>query len=100
MTAGYRVILFNFKAGQSVPVSKIRDVLDRCKDWLKFHPEAWLVYTALPLSELRDRLTAAFKSEDPSILVLEIDIAKWSAYSTAVSREWVKRQRNSDLVGE
>lgn len=96
----YYVVIFNFKTRSSIPIAKIKGVLEGLKDWLRFSPEAWIVYTALSPAELRARLKGAVAEEDPSILVIKADLSEWAAYATTVPRDWLKRNRDDDGPGE
>jgi hypothetical protein len=95
MAACY-VVLFNFKSSSRIPVDTIEEVFDPFKDWLRFHPESWLVYTDLTPKEIRNRLQAALKTEDPSIVVLETQMSGWAAYANEKVRSWIRRDHDDE----
>lgn len=98
--AGYYVVLFNFPAGVSTPVERIAELFNLLKDWLRFTPEGWLVYTSLKPGEIREKLRKEFEKEDPSILIVPTDLSGWSIYSNSVSRDWLKKERDPSERGE
>jgi hypothetical protein len=98
--AGYLAVLFNFSASSGFPVEKIKSELDKCKDWLRVGRDSWLVYTDLSPTNLRDRLRKLLEEEDPTIVVLRVDLSGWSAYAKTMPREWLKKKRSSDKEGE
>ena len=96
--AGHHVVLLNFPG--EVPTEKLNKFFNNLKDWLRFSPESWLVYTALSASELRDRLHEEFKTEDPSILILPTTLDGWAAFAKVLPREWIKTTREASASGE
>jgi len=83
----------------SIEDNKVKEHFNKYKDWLRFGSEAWLVYTDMSATEVRDSIRKEFESEDPSILVIPTDLSGWSAYSKEMPRNWLKKERDGDLSG-
>ena len=92
-------ILLNY-GGNAPNSAKVELVLNSLKDWLKFSSQNWLIYTDLSASIVRDRLIESLQPDPPSILVIPIEISKWSAYSKPLAREWLRKERDSNITGE
>jgi hypothetical protein len=97
--ARHFVVLLNYGV-KPVASEKVQAVLDSTKDWLRFSPQGWLVYTNLTAGILRDRLKAALAVENPNIVVVTSDMEDWAVYAQQVTREWLQRERTEALTGE
>lgn len=99
MTAQYYIVLIGPEL-KSNNTRKVKEVMNDLKDWLYFPPNSWIVYTGLDASVLRERLKKALAEEDPSIMVLRMEIEGWSAYSKQMSRNWLKEKRDPSIPGD
>lgn len=90
-------VLLNFSGAP--PVDRIKELFAPLKDWLRFSPEGWLVFTGLNAADLRDRIRDKFAAENPDILVIEASDAEWALFAGKTAREWMRRD-HAAMSGE
>ncbi|WP_340644360.1 hypothetical protein [Phenylobacterium sp.] len=72
--------------------------IGRAKDWAKFMPSTWLIWTGLSPAAWFDRISPLLAKND-TLFVAEVTY-NWKGRVPPNVAEWVERGRTDDMDGE
>ncbi len=82
-------LTFNFE-GKDPPLPAIEESLNKARDWLKYAPNCWLLYTSNTEKIWADRMRLIV-GEKASIFVVEINIRSKFGYMPKFVWEWIEK---------
>lgn len=71
---------------------ELDDIFNKAKDWIRYAPNCWLVYTNSDPAKWYGRLKAHL-SDEP-FLIVEVDLNNRQGYLPKEAWDWIKKQRN------
>lgn len=94
-----KLVLITMKfANGSVPYEAIAAKVGRAKDWARFQPSSWLIWTDLEPQEWFDRLSPLI---EPSDTLFVVEIARhWKGQLDTKVAQWMERDRSDDMNGD
>lgn len=84
---------FKDKSPTSEVLSEIEAVLDSGKDWYRYAPNCWIVYTNQTAKTWHDRLKEIPWMSKQSYLVIEINVDERSGWLPRDTWDWLKKDR-------
>jgi hypothetical protein len=85
----------NFAAGDSaVQKALIEEHLNKAKDWLRYAPSCWLIYTSKNSVHWANVLRSISEIKDnTTFLICEIDLSKRSGWLHDSAWKWINKTR-------
>ena len=83
----------NFSVGTSLDKAAIETKLNKAKDWLRYAPNCWIIYTGQPANIWYKRLKELPELEDKTFFVCEINLDNRAGWLQKSAWEWLKKQR-------
>jgi hypothetical protein len=95
-----KLLLITIEFSDREPIhEEVAAKIGRAKDWARFSPSGWLVWTDLTASEWYERLVPLLKKNE-HILVIEVTRTLKGRVPKKVA-DWLQRdQRDADLDGD
>ena len=72
---------------------EIETVLNKAKDWLRYAPNCWLVWTAVGTGLWAERLRAVLADKDNAFLILEVKLQDYSGWLMDDAWKWINKER-------
>ena len=87
----YLHIGFNFSA--PIDRSIINKEFDSARDWIRYSPDCWILYTALSPSRWRQRLLSVPEIKKHSFFICKIDIDESDGFLPNHVWKWIEKER-------
>lgn len=85
---------FSFRSGILPPATELEKVFGSAGDWLRYDLHCWILHTAVPLDELRERIRKSpVLSEADSFFLCEFEPTKYSGYQNSMVWEWIQQKQ-------
>jgi hypothetical protein len=91
--ASLYVVLFKFDTPLAPEV--VDAEMGKFKDWLRWKPDAWVIYTDLKASEIRERFKKMAPEDPPSMMIMEITGTSWATWAKDPARSWLNKERQT-----
>jgi hypothetical protein len=86
-------IAFSFKSGQT-NVSRIRTAIGSARDWYRYAPNCWIVYTTRTPEKWFEILKPKL-SDDDHMFICELDVANRQGWLPEGAWSWLDKERAS-----
>jgi hypothetical protein len=86
----------NFQTGPPTPEKRgeIEKILNRAKDWFRYAPNCWLIYTGVAPKVWHERLKDGIPwITNESYLICPIDVREKSGWLRRAAWEWINQDR-------
>lgn len=93
MTAKYLHLGFTFRGGRSAPTQRIQEVLNKARDWVRYAPNCYILYTTADVQTWYGRLRDVIHERD-HILVVELNIENRQGWLPKSIWDWIRRDRS------
>jgi len=77
-----------------VPYEKLQEELNKFKDWARYAPKNWIIWTSLDSEEIYKRIRSTLDPKD-QLLVIKADPGDHRGWLANESVEWFKRKRQT-----
>lgn len=86
----------NFKGIQptSSMIDEVETILNKAKDWFRYAPNCWLIYTGRDPKTWHERLKQIPWMPDQSYLICEVDISNKSGWLARSAWDWINKDRS------
>ena len=86
----------NFKAGGESPerLEEVEQVLNGARDWFRYTPNCWLIYTSMEPTTWHERLRKINWMPSQSYLICAVDLKRKSGWLPPTAWEWINRERD------
>lgn len=95
MTSKYRLlhlgVNFRKKSPTSGEIDEIQEVLNKARDWYRYAPNCWLIYTSQPPAVWKNRLREVPCMAEVLMLIAPIDLSERSGWLTKDTWDWIKK---------
>jgi hypothetical protein len=92
MTAQFLHVGFAFEDGRSAPTKEIQSVLNKARDWVRYAPNNYILYTTSDVEVWYNRLKKVIH-EDDSVFIVEINIENRQGWIPGKVWDWIKKDR-------
>jgi hypothetical protein len=92
MTAKFLHVSINSK-GRALPYESIENVLDKAKDWVRYSPNSYILYTTTSVQTWYTRLRRILDEKD-NIFVVELNIENRQGWLPKSVWEWLRKDRS------
>lgn len=86
-------INFKTKTPTTETLSEIEAILNKAKDWYRYAPNCWLIYTSHDAKTWHQRLRNISWITDQSYLICSVDLENRSGWLPKNTWEWVNQAR-------
>jgi|SRR5216683_2023021 len=97
MAAEYRFlhlgINFTTKGPTAEALGEVEAVLNKAKDWYRYAPNCWLIYSARDPKTWHERLKQIPWMSEQRYLIVPIDLKNKSGWLARDTWDWIKRDR-------
>ena len=76
-----------------IDFDKVEAKLDKAKDWLRYAPGSWLIYTNQSAETWYSRISQVVGSKDPLVLVCEANLDERAGKLSPEAWKWMKNVR-------
>jgi hypothetical protein len=95
MTGKFLHVAFSLTAKRSIPSDQIQGVLNWAKDWVRYAPNCYILYTHTDVDIWFDRLQKILNEND-TIFIVEINIENRQGWVPKSVWEWIRKDRPSE----
>jgi hypothetical protein len=88
-----RYLHFGFQFSGPLDTSVIEKQLDRAKDWIRYAPNCWVVYTRVSPARWRRRLLAVHEIRPHSFFICEIDPEDSDGFIRKSFWQWIEKEK-------
>jgi hypothetical protein len=85
---------FKEKTPSSDYLNQIEVVLNSAKDWYRYAPNCWIIYTGRTPKVWHERLKAIPWMINQRYLIVQIDVAERSGWLAKDTWDWIKKDRS------
>ena len=97
MTTSYRFlhlgINFTTKTATPEAIGEVQNILNKAKDWYRYAPNCWIIYTAIDPKAWNERLKKIPWMTEQRYLICPIDTESKSGWLARDTWEWINRKR-------
>ena len=98
MANGYRILHLGMNFRKKVVTTDEREeielILNKAKDWYRYAPNCWLIYTKQTPKVWNERLRELPWMSELLILIAPIDLSDRAGWLTKDTWNWIKRHLN------
>ena len=87
-------INFKTKSPTAEVIEEVEAVLNKAKDWLRYAPNCWLIYTSVGPKTWHERLKQIPWMAEQSYLICSVDPTKKSGWLARTVWDWINQDRS------
>ena len=85
----------NFKGAQptSTMIDEVETVLNKAKDWFRYAPNCWLIYTGRDAKTWNERLKQISWMSNQNYLICQVEPKNKSGWLARAAWDWINKER-------
>jgi hypothetical protein len=91
----------HFKNGSPTAerIEEVESVLNKAKDWFRYAPNCWLIYTSMEPPTWHERLQKIVWIRQQSYLIVKVDVKNKSGWLARAAWDWINQDRSDPILG-